>query len=75
MARKKASQPAVASDIPAGYYGPRMEGQIPNLCHRHKRTITLGYSCEMGRLEAEGDLPPWGKVNPARRCFNEGGTN
>lgn len=73
--RRAAAQrnvPTPSADIPAGYFGPRIEGQAPNLCHRHKRTIATGHSCDMGRLEQENELPPWVKVNPAKPCFGEG---
>jgi hypothetical protein len=71
-ARRAAKNKSDDSAIPAGYYGPRIDGQTPNLCHRHKRTIPLGHRCDIGWME---DVPDWVKVNPAKPCFNAGDTN
>ncbi|WP_329572980.1 hypothetical protein [Streptomyces sp. NBC_01361] len=71
-AAAKAKPKKVDTGIPAGYFGPRFEGQPTNLCHRHKRTIPLGRRCDIGRLEAGGEpVPEWVKVNPAKSCFSD----
>ncbi|GAA4016004.1 hypothetical protein GCM10022232_68900 [Streptomyces plumbiresistens] len=70
-----ARKPEAAPGTPADYYGPRIEGQQPNLCHRHKRTIPLGLPCDFGREEADPSigLPSWAEIDPAKPCFNNGG--
>lgn len=73
--RAASAKPAQSepSAIPAGYYGPRLAGQQPDLCHRHRRTIIKGHSCLMGRDETDDGvgLPDFAQVNPDARCFND----
>lgn len=70
--RRAASRKPAGTDsaIPADYTGPRLEHEAPDLCHRHFRTVIRGWDCDMCRDEDIGEpLPPWAKLNPARKRF------